>query len=651
MRRLLILLVLVALPVLTGALPAQVRPELVVSVGHSYQPSHAAFVGGYLATANGSKVALIDLATGLTVAHLQQSGIHIVALEASPVENVIAVGACGRAVELWDVTSRRLVHRFAIRRECGNSVSFSPDGALLAIATVGCCEGGECCPASGRVQIWDVRSGTLKQELQHDTHVSTVVFGRDGRWLASVDYDGNTTVFEWPSGRRLRTFKALAHAWSGLSSPDGKYLAWRGFSELQVWDVTSGTQIALPAPPPAADSEDEADAGGTMSTQPPAAEFLNDGRFAYVDGHHLRIVTLPNGPVEVRPLEPPKDVGENDIVLRVAPEWRRIHRDGRTIAGTYEARTVLWDIGAATLRDLTSPVLTDAESLRWTRSGIVAWGRRYSEDDVEGWNDTSGEPIEFDEAGRDALFEDDERVRGLVVRFENEFMVPDHVASTPDRRWVAAALRNNHGSMVKVWPAAGGSDAVALDTDDVEYGPQPTFSADSRWLATFTKGNLVKVRSTGSWKLERTLTIRRSGKAIAFAPHGPRLAIAATGEAAIWNVRTGRKLVTFTGPGASTVGKIAWSPDGGRVVTSSDDGVLRFWNAANGRPIASFYALGSSRDWLLVTPDGRFDGSEGALATVVAWRMGDRVSLDEGLTNRHRVRGLWRNLSLRGARR
>jgi WD40 repeat protein len=138
---------------------------------------------------------------------------------------------------------------------------------------------------------------------------------------------------------------------------------------------------------------------------------------------------------------------------------------------------------------------------------------------------------------------------------------------------------------------------------------------------------------------------------VGFAPQGSRLAIAADGEAAIWDANTGRKLLTLASPGSSKATQVAWSPDGNRLVTAADDGVLRFWNASDGRLLASLYTLASSRDWLLVAPDGRLDGSDRALATLVAWRTGDQVALDKRLTVLRRVRRLWQNLSPRPPRR
>jgi WD40 repeat protein len=236
------------------------------------------------------------------------------------------------------------------------------------------------------------------------------------------------------------------------------------------------------------------------------------------------------------------------------------------------------------------------------------------------------------------------RLQTRLTKLE-EYTSVEYVAFGPDGRWVAAGLGGPQSS-VKVWPVGGGS-AVTLDMDPLTYGPQPpAFSSDSRWLASFSKGESVMLWSTGAWKLERKWSLPGTGRALAFAPQGSRLAIAVDGEAAIWDANSGTRLVTLLSPGSSQASQIAWSPDGNRVVTSADDGVLQFWNASTGQHLASLYALASSQDWLLVASDGRIDGSTRALASLVAWRAGEQISLNKTMTDRRRVDGLWRFLRL-----
>jgi WD40 repeat protein len=638
--------IFLAAPLLTVLLSAQAQPEMVLSVGHAGAPSLAAFAGSHLATASSSNVALLDLSTGLTIAHLPQSGL-VMAMEPNPSGDLIAVGTCGHAIQLWDLKSRTLLRRITLKQECAESLSFSPDGALLATGAYGCCK-------SGGLQIWDVRTGALTRELATGSGIRSVLFSRDGRWLSAIDDKDKATVFEWPSGRQLRTFDGLEGAGASesaaLSSPDGKYFAWLGSRELQVWDVTTGAHIALPGARSVTISNRPS--GGPERTwteqqvSASAAESLNDGRLAYVDDDRLLILKLPNGPMQELPLEQPKTEWLGHVGITTSPSWLRIRRDGQTIAGTNDSRTILWDVPSSKPRELISPALTDARALEWSWSGLIAWADFQS--GVRTWSDRSGEPVDlgtdinfaevlaFHPDGRRLAVSDSSSIHVLDVqrrRSERSLEVPpttrtgiafspdgtrvafasaeglalfddrlrqqvrlatleqytsaEYVAFSPDGRWIAAGLGGPQ-PMVKVWPASGAGDAVTLDTNRLTYGPQPpAFSSDSRWLASFSKGESLMVWSTESWKLERTWTLAGTGRALAFAPQGSRLAIAADGEAAIWDANTGRRLVTLTSPGSSKTTQVAWSPDGNRVVTAADDGVLRFWNASDGRLLAS----------------------------------------------------------------
>jgi WD40 repeat protein len=374
------------------------------------------------------------------------------------------------------------------------------------------------------------------------------------------------------------------------------------------------------------------------------------------------------------------------------------------VAGSRESRTVVWDVTAARLREMTAPALTLPTSLRWSSSGIVAWAGLGSE--LQGWDDRSGKPADLrndinaatglafcpdgtrlavsglmsmhvlDVASRRAVaardlppsantgvayspdgsrlafasvtdgfgvFDGNLRLQSRIATLET-YTGAEHVAFSPDGRWIAAGLSGPHPAL-RVWPAVGSGTAVTLDTADVTYGPQPpAFSGDSQWLASFKRGSSLMIWASSSWDVARTWTLLGTGRALAFAPTGGRLAVASDGEAAIWDAETGRKVATFPTPGSAEMREIAWSPDGQRLASSADDGVLLFWSASDGRLLASLYMLDSGGDWLLVAPDGRLDGSEAALTRLVAWRLGDRVVSDKTITQGHRVGGLWQSL-------
>src|SRR5215204_2906602 len=145
---------LLVLPLAVALVTAQTEPELALSVGHAGAPDRAVFLGTDLATSSWSNVALIDVRTGIVVAHLPQGSL-VTALEPSPRGEVLAVATCSDGVNLWDVKARRLIGRVAEGRECPDGLAFNSDGTLLAVANY------QCCSTRHGLEVWDVRSRTL----------------------------------------------------------------------------------------------------------------------------------------------------------------------------------------------------------------------------------------------------------------------------------------------------------------------------------------------------------------------------------------------------------------------------------------------------------------------------------------------------------
>jgi hypothetical protein len=67
------------------------------------------------------------------------------------------------------------------------------------------------------------------------------------------------------------------------------------------------------------------------------------------------------------------------------------------------------------------------------------------------------------------------------------------------------------------------------------------------------------------------------------------------------------------------VSSVAFSLDGKFVVSGSQDGSVRICNAASGELLAALISISGGPDWLVVTPDGLFDGSPAAWNQIL-WR-------------------------------
>ncbi len=135
------------------------------------------------------------------------------------------------------------------------SVAFSPDGTLLATASI-----------DGTVKLWNTSTGKLRKHLRgHKSWVNSVVFATDGSTLLSGSSDGTIKLWDVRSRRLKTTLEATdAEVRSIAISPDGRMIAagirygivklWRDRKEVlnfkghesDVWSVTfmpDGTRL------------------------------------------------------------------------------------------------------------------------------------------------------------------------------------------------------------------------------------------------------------------------------------------------------------------------------------------------------------------------------------------------------------------------
>jgi len=91
----------------------------------------------------------------------------------------------------------------------------------------------------------------------------------------------------------------------------------------------------------------------------------------------------------------------------------------------------------------------------------------------------------------------------------------------------------------------------------------------------------------------------------AWSPDGQRLLSASQDQTLkIWDAGSGDCLLTLSGH-LSFVNGCAWSPDGGRVLSASWDKTLKIWDATNGDCLLTLSGHSSSVNGCAWSPDGR----------------------------------------------
>ena len=170
-------------------------------------------------------------------------------LSFSPDGTLLAVGYRDNAIVTWDTDTFAMVGEPLVEHTAPvESVTFSPDGRWLASGS-----------RDNRVVIWDVAQSQMRGAplSYHTNWVTRVAFSPDGRWLASGSRDNRVMLWDVATGENLSQPLAGHRNWvSGLSfSPDSQQLATASWDQdILVWDISMegwaalACQVANPLP-------------------------------------------------------------------------------------------------------------------------------------------------------------------------------------------------------------------------------------------------------------------------------------------------------------------------------------------------------------------------------------------------------------------
>ncbi|MEO6126206.1 MAG: hypothetical protein ABIR32_21105 [Ilumatobacteraceae bacterium] len=136
-------------------------------------------------------------------------------------------------------------------------------------------------------------------------------------------------------------------------------------------------------------------------------------------------------------------------------------------------------------------------------------------------------------------------------------------------------------SLTSVWDSNTGRLITTLDDPSSDHVAL-AFDHDGSVLATTSYGNDYFTSKIVLWDAEtgnriRTVTSEAVG-GFAFSPDDSSIAVAMQNSAVtIWDVKSGDQIVTLSGH-IGAINSIAFSPNGDRLITASNDGTARIWN-------------------------------------------------------------------------
>lgn len=585
--------------------------------------------GKRLLTGQPGNVILWDIASGTELRRFWgHADKYLWSIAISPDGRQIATAGNDALAILWDAETGAQIRRFAGHSRWISTVRFTPDGKRLIT--------GE--NQSKLVVVWDIATGEQIRQFPVDTRisfagVSSVDVSPDGRQLVIGTGDRDVIIRDLETGRQIHKFPGSGQGSSRCPvafSRDGTRVICQSRSRegARVWDARSGEGLQVFSEP------------GALSPE---------GDRIFLGGRPPKLCDLQTGR-EIRHFLAPSAITSASF----SP-------DGRTLALSVEYDNrhslVLWS-------------LEQGRPLHAIpgRGGRVEFSRRgkrllvVNDSAATVWN-VSGSPDEIariDNAGAAVFSPDDQFVlvgtskaaflwdiatRSQTVNFSVESARErvSTVAFDPSGKYV---LAGHYGRQFVVFDAKTGTAVKSHELKDKDG----TWSYN--YTARFDPSGKAVVIACGCntlfrWNFEEDTVRKLAGhnesvSSVELSPDGRFLLSGSNGfssledQAILWDSSTGERLATMGGHDNGIAG-VAFSSDSRRMATAS--GPMRIFDRATGNEIARLVYVGGSEDWIVVTPDGRFDASPGARMTV-GIRRGAEILSDASSLQRHFVPGL-----------
>jgi WD40 repeat protein len=196
--------------------------------------ARALAVGGY------HEVLIYDPSTGTLLRRVSPVARQVQSLAFSPDGEILAVaaGTPGRAgeVRLFEAQSGHLRRTLATAGDLLIAVTFSPDGR--SVATGG---------ADNAVRVFDLLTGALRfRSEQNADWIMDLAFSSDGKKIVSASRDKTARVLDASNGELDQTYAGHNQAvFTGAFSPDGARAITAGRDrEMHLWQVAEGKKIA-----------------------------------------------------------------------------------------------------------------------------------------------------------------------------------------------------------------------------------------------------------------------------------------------------------------------------------------------------------------------------------------------------------------------
>ena len=418
--------------------------------------------------------------------------------------------------------------------------SFSPDGRQVITGST-----------DKTARLWNAETGQQSAVLEHDGVVRSAAFSSDGRRVVTASDDKTARIWDVQTGKQIAALTGhTARVRDAAFSPNGRYVLTSSDDKTaRLWDSKTGEPVHILE-------------GHTQSVR--GVAFSPDGERAVTTSldHSARVWSVETGKQSVI-------LGHGDVVTSAA-----FSPDGQRIVTASDDNTVpIWDAQMGerivTLSGRTAVYSPDGRSI------VTSDG-----DTARIWNADNGKLAMVLRGHRS-------RVTGAVFG--------------PDGRSVLTA---SDDKTARLWSAGTETNTqMAVLVAHTGSAGRAVFSPDGRRALTASDDNSVRLWDAEAGRQIATFTRAGSGMA-AFSPDGRLVAIPDNNTVVVRDANTGEREDRIFQGHSAAVQSVAFSADGRRIVTASDDRTARVWDLQTGGQIAALTEHTAPVRSAVFSPDG-----------------------------------------------
>lgn len=430
-----------------------------------------------------------------------------------------------------------------------------------------------------------------------------VAFSPDGQWVAVAMLDGTARIWSSDGSELLATLGDAGTALTDLSfSPDGRRLVTAtGDGNVRVWAIPDAASSSSPFVEPLLSLEGHRGGVGDVDFSPDGRQIVTAS-----DDGTVRLWGATSG-TEIHAL----DRGHR-------PLWRARFDalGGRVVVGSQDGGLWIWTPGESG-----EPLQLSDRSKPISSALFSPDGRRVVSIDSGGtlkiWDAESGKQLD-QRQGQAPCLAFDAADSGRLLAIPRESIEQEDgdrgsriVAAelSPDQEWAATVSNDGTVTLRLMENGAPGRPITVLAgaRGDILAA---AFKPDDSRVFTLSAYGLREWRLRGSERpeLERVdyLGTPKGVRIASFGPSGTQLVLVDDGgEAWVWATAPSRGPIPLKANVPGRVRTAGFNRDGSLVVTGSEDGTARVWNALSGKHLANLKGHHFALRDVSLSPDGR----------------------------------------------